>query len=293
MIMDSLALQSFVILRDLFFDERGKPALFHLREKLNTQDDPFDEFIANALDEQLQKIGSRCQKASGPLISPDMVVYKQGIDLNHASTENNPSRVIGVEVKKLERGKTGKIARSTGLDFNTTPPCGKIRIYTESDSELVIKGYYLFACLERNEEGLYYVSAMSLCDGSILNDDYDLYTEITGSREKEINLGTYGDGANRNRPMLIFSNPLGADILDHKITLITELALSAESGNIDLAWRFIRTDINNNRHQFYVYMDKRDINPDHVVEKITEPFPKPTRRVEQTQSRGKFKLIIR
>lgn len=222
-----------------------------------------------------------------------MVVYRQGIDLNHASTENNPYSVIGIEVKKLERGITGKIARSTGLDFNTTPPCGKIRIYTESDSELIVKGYYLFACLELNENGLYYVSALSLCDGSILNDDFDLYTEITGSREKEINLGTYGDGANRNRPMLIFSNPLGAEILDHKITLISELALSTELGNIDLAWHFVRADVNNNRHRFYVYMDRRDIKPDHVVKEIVEPFPKPKKRIEQTQSRGKFKLTIR
>ena len=290
--MGNLALKTFSILRDMFFDESGKPIYFTLREKRNTQDDPFDEYLATELDRRLQNCGARCQKSSGPLISPDMVVYSQEIAANPVQIENNPKKLIGIEVKKLERGANSKIARSTGLDFNSTPPCGTIRIYSSDDSPLLIKGFYLFACLETTADGRFFVSAMTLCDGSILNDDFDLYNQITGSREKGINLGTYGDGANRNRPMLIFSNPLGADILDHKITLISGLDLSDELCNIKLAWKFLRKDTSDIDHLFYTYMDSRDLADDHTVSTVRDPFPTPRNRVSETQGRGKFRLLF-
>ncbi len=66
--MDNLALKTFSILRSLFFDDAGIPIRFALREKRNTQDDPFDEYIANALDAALFPLGARCQKSSGPLL---------------------------------------------------------------------------------------------------------------------------------------------------------------------------------------------------------------------------------
>jgi hypothetical protein len=291
--MDNLALKVFTILRKTFFDDAGKSVLFDLREKFNTQDDPFDEYIASILDNELSSENARCQKASGPLISPDMVVYKVGLDTNNSNIDNNPNEIIGIEVKKLERGTNGKIARATGLDFNSTPPCGRIRIYSQNDSELIIKGYYLFACLERKNTGHYFVSAMTLCDGGIINNDFELYMQITGAREKGIGLGTYGDGANRNRPMLIFSNPLGANILDKRISLISELDLSSELGNIELAWNFVRKDTNNNNNQFFVYLDSRDIPFGHRAAQITEPFPTPIKRNAETQGRGKFKLNIK
>lgn len=290
--MNNLAAKAFIILRNLFFDNDGNPILFELREKRNTQDDPFDEYIAAALDERLQNVGARCQKSSGPLISPDMAVYQQGIDVQNHSITNNPDAIIGIEVKKLERNINGSIARPTGMDYNSTPPCGKVRIYTIDDNPLEVKGFYLFACLETNTVGKSYVSAMCLCDGSILNDDFDLYMQITGSREKGIGLGTYGDGANRNRPMLIFSNPLGSRLLDHKITLISGLDLGGGTSNIELAWRFIRKDVNGEFHTFYTYLDKRDVPKGHLTEDVYEPFPTPHNRVSETQGRGKFRLMV-
>lgn len=289
--MGNIAKNTFAILRTMFFDEVGAPIKFDLREKRNTQDDPFDEYIAGTLDRELHNVGARCQKASGPLISPDMAVYKEGVDVLDPAVQNNPDYIIGIEVKKLERGTNGKIARPTGMDFNSTPPCGKIRIYSANDAALVIKGFYLFACLENDSDGKYYVSAMTLCDGSIVNDDFDLYMQITGAREKGIGLGTYGDGANRNRPMLLFSNPLGADILDKKITLISELDLTTELVNMKLAWRFIRKDTNGMDHVFFTYMDSRDLVENYIATDVIEPFPTPKNRVSETQGRGKFKLI--
>ena len=290
-IMDNLAAKTFMVLRDLFFDDQGHPILFELREKRNTQDDPFDEYIAAALNDRLQVVGACCQRSSGPLIRPDMAVYKIGMEVHGADISNNPDAIIGVEVKKLERRSGGAIARSTGMDYNSTPPCGKVRIYTADDTPLTIKGYYLFACLEENRRGQFYVSAMCLCDGSILNDDFELYTQITGSREKGIGIGTYGDGANRNRPMLIFSNPLGSTLLDHRITLISGVDLGHDIDNMKLAWRFIRKDTESRNHVFYIYTDKRDLPESHLVSDVFEPFPTPRNRVSETQGRGKFRLI--
>lgn len=289
--MTNLAAKAFAVLRNMFFDEAGNPIRFELREKRNTQDDPFDEYIAASLNDQLQRVGAYCQRSSGPLISPDMAVIKAGIDFTDSSIVNNPEAIIGIEVKKLERGNNGGIARPTGMDYNSTPPCGRVRIYTADDEPLIIKGYYLFACLEVDHDGKYFVSAMCLCDGSILNDDFDLYMQITGAREKGINIGTYGDGANRNRPMLIFSNPLGSSLLDHRMTLISGLDLIGNVGNIELAWRFIRKDAQGTDHTFYTYMDGRDIPNDHQVTDVLEPFPVPRNRVSETQGRGKFRLL--
>ena len=289
--MNNLALKTFTVLRDLFFDASGEPIHFELREKRNTQDDPFDEYIATTLARELKVYGASCQKSSGPLISPDMAVYKSGSHITVEDATNNPEMVIGIEVKKLER-HNGKIARLTGLDYNSTPPCGQVRVYNVNDKEVFIKGFYLFACLEQDEDQYNYVSAMTLCDGSILNDDLNLYQEITGSRQKGINLGTYGDGANRNRPMLLFANPLSAEVLDNRISLISQLDLSNDNGNIDLAWEFVRRDSVGTKHVFHVYLDRRDIPDDHETKTIVEPFQAPQRRVAETQGRGKFKLNI-
>lgn len=290
--MRNLAAITFKVLRDLFIDDEGNFVEFDLREKSNTQDDPFDEYLSGALDKELKKFGARCQKSSGPLISPDLAVYKTGIDVRNSNVQNNPEAIIGIEVKKLERGKDGKIARGTGLDYNSTPPCGRVRIYSEYDEPLIIKSFYLFASLEHTDKGKYFVSAMTLCDGSIINDDFELYSSITGAREKGINLGTYGDGANRNRPMVIFSNPLGTELLDGKITLISGLDLSAELVNIGLRWRFVRKDTEKNDHVFFVYMDRRDIKEPYNVTEVREPFHMPKKRNTRTQGRGKFKLIV-
>lgn len=290
--MENLALKTFNVLRNCFFDETGTPRKFHLREKQNTQDDPFDEYISIILNQGLKGQGAHCQKSSGPLISPDMAVYKENIDLSDPHIENNPNEIIGIEVKKLERGENGRIARSTGLDYNSTPPCGRIRIYSNDDRAIIIKSFYLFACLEKTSDESNFVSAMTLCDGSILNDDFDLYTQITGAREKGINLGTYGDGANRNRPMLIFCNPLGSQLLDNKITLISEVDLLKEYGNIGLVWDFSRKSTNGIDHIFHVYQDKRDILTGYIPTKVENPFPMPKKRVKETQGRGHFRLMI-
>lgn len=45
-LMTDLPALAFIALRKRFFDDEGTPIPFDLRDKLNTQDDPLDEFLA-------------------------------------------------------------------------------------------------------------------------------------------------------------------------------------------------------------------------------------------------------
>lgn len=64
---------AFLALREAFFDAQGNPRVFELRDKRNTQDDPFDEYVHTLFYERLAA-GIACQKASGPLITPDLAI---------------------------------------------------------------------------------------------------------------------------------------------------------------------------------------------------------------------------
>lgn len=288
-----LTYEVFLVLREYFYDNAGKPRVFSLREKQNTQDDPLDEHIAAILSENLND--AICQKASGPLISPDFVVYRPYLCTNtpREVLRGDLSRIVGIEVKKLERSVGGQIARSSGLDYNTTPPCGIVRIYDANETSLDIRGFYLFVCQESVAETEFILNAMVLCDGNMINEDFDLYLEITSQRTKEIGLGTFGDGVNRNRPMLIFTNPLGASELDHAATLIKSAKLSDEHQGVGQVFTIERSLPDNSSRQFFAYRATRDIPTDWHTRHLINPFPQPQKRVTATQSRGKFRLPIK
>jgi hypothetical protein len=203
---------------------------------------------------------------------------------------NDTTRIAAIEVKKLERTKTGRIARSKGLDYNTTPPCGTIRIYDDNDSPLDVKGFYLFVAQEKIAEKEYTITALSLCEGDILNDDFDFYLSIVGQRQKEIGLGTYGDGANRVRPMLIFANPLGASELDQSATLVTD---SLEDKRVGKVYVILRETKEGENKAFYAYRKLADIPDGWQVQTLKDPFPQPKSRNSSTQSRGRFRLPIK
>jgi hypothetical protein len=291
-LLSDLTIEAFLILRDAFFDKAGVPIPFSLREKRNTQDDPLDEYIALILTDRLTN--ASCQKAPGPLISPDLVIYRQDAceSLPSELLKDDLSRIVAIEVKKLERSMRGQIARSTGLDYNTTPPCGTIRIYDKNDRPLNIRGFYLFVCQETAKNGKSFISALTLCDGNVLNEDFDLYMSITSQRQKEVGLGTYGDGANRNRPMLIFANPLGTPQLDHSSSLVSEVDLSGVDSRISLAYHLDRTIPDGSLKHFFIYRKAEDIPSDWKVQDLLDPFPQPTSRVSVTQARGRFRLPI-
>lgn len=246
-----LTFEAFAILRDHFFDRNGLPKPFPLREKRNTQDNPLDEYICDVLRDHLQD--SECVPSPGPLISPDLVLLRPDRcnNASRAALRADLTRIVGIEVKKLERTESGSVARSSGLDYNTTPPCGVIRVYDAND----------------------YLSAI-------------------GQREKEIGLGTYENGVNRNRPMFIFANPLGAPEMDHSATLIHSHPTLAESAiGLKTVYRLIRT-VNDEERVFYCYRLAMDVETGHVVTDLTNPFSTPSSRSIRTQSRGRFRLPI-
>lgn len=286
--MDSLAVTAFMRLRQQFWNEEGLPVPFHMRDKRNTQDDPLDEHIANIVFQHLP--GVSCAKSSGPLITPDLVLYRPD-DVSRLGLEqlasDNPS-VLAIEVKKLERTIGGNVARSSGLDYNTTPPCGRVRVYDKTNKAIDVRCFYLFVCLERADDSTV-ATALSLVDGDILNADFEFYLSIVGERSKQIHLGTYKDGADRARPMLIFSNPLGIRELDHKFTLVhkdPELADTHDS--LVPIYTIVRSTDNGPAH-FFCYGFSRDVPAGRNITTLVDPFVVPLRKT-RTQPRGRFHL---
>jgi hypothetical protein len=54
--LTDLAVETFLLLRHKFFDAKGNPVSFPLRDKRNTQDDPLDEYISEILKRDLPSI---------------------------------------------------------------------------------------------------------------------------------------------------------------------------------------------------------------------------------------------
>ena len=293
--MPDLVTTAFLALRTRFFDEAGGPIPFALRDKRNTQDDPFDEFLATEVLDGLA--GLACAKASGPLITPDMVLYRpdQCDNADIDALADDIGCIVGLEVKKLERTSGGGVARSSGLDYNTTPPCGRVRVYDAASRAVDIRGFYLFVCLEQAPDpaDAVMLTAMCLVDGNVLNADFDLYLAITGEREKRIGLGTYADGADRARPMMIFSNPLGVGELDGVPTLIHPGGdLPDAEPVLQLVYRLRRSVPTGGARHFFCYRHRSDVPDDHTVSELVDPFPTPTRDA-RTRQRGRFKLPFR
>lgn len=290
-----LTVEAFIALCKAFLSENGEPIPFALRPKENTQDDPFDEFICSILTEKLPNI--KCQKSSGPLISPDLVLYREELctDCNSELLKDDLSRIVAVEVKKLNRTDSGQVARASGLDYNSTPPCGTIRIYNKIGAPIQIRGFYLFVCLEATMNKEFQVPSLILCDGNCLNEDFELYSQAISSREKMVDLGTYGDGANRNRPMFIFSNPLGSSQLSRSYSLITKNDLSGAYPELSLAYNLKRTKTDGDMNEFRVYQSNFEVPNTFMVQEVQElidTFPVPKGRVSATQNRGRFRLPI-
>lgn len=284
-----LTVDAFLLLRDSFFDDGMQPIPFHLRPKRNTQDDPLDEYISSLLQQGLTD--AVCHKAPGPLINPDLVLYRPELCNNQRRQDlaNDTTKIAAVEVKKLERTAAGRIARATGLDYNTTPPCGTVRIYAADDSPLDIRGFYLFVAQEQLAADQFAITGLALCDGNILNEDFDLYLASVSQRQKKIDLGTYGDGVDRQRPMFIFSNPLGAQELDRHATLVS---VELNSARLRPVFHIFRTISDADHRQFHAFRKVSDVPDGWKIRVLKDPFPQPNTRVSETQARGRFRLPV-
>ena len=291
-----LATEAYLALRTLFFDASGIPVPYFLRPKENVQDDPFDELVVKRLSQHFvaHEVDIGVIRSPGPLISPDLLIYRPSLmtPLGYASSPTDPTALLAIEVKKLERTSTGKVARASGMDYNTTPPCGTVRIYSADGSSVDVRSAYLFVCQESHESDRHFaLSALTLCDGNALNDDFELYLSIVGRRFKQIGLGTYGDGVNRVRPMLIFGNPLGCTLFDRCAMLIHERPdLATAFTTLKMAGTFTRSPKQPTAEDrtFYCYRDRRDV-ADAELFQLDDPFPTPVRSTT-TQRRGRFQL---
>ena len=288
-----IAAEVFSALRQEFFTPKLKPRTFGLRDKENTQDDPLDEYITGQLDErmpdELQVIG-----ATGPLISPDLIIASpEGMrEVLKGGGTMETRDLVGIEVKKLERDKGGRIARRSGMDYNTTPPSQTVAAYHDGD-RVELPGFYLFVCLERVRLRQYKITALALCDGGVLNEDVKLYRDKTGQRQKQINLGSYGDGLDRQRPMLVFPNPLGWAQLDGTATLIHRKSALPKSGLERIGTvRRSRPQGKGKKSKYYAFQDSGDVEAGGEFD-VLNPFPAVEGRTEKTQPRGRFHITLR
>ena len=283
-----LSVIAFLRLRERFFYASGKPRPFQLRDKRNTQDDPLDEFLSMKVFKGLAGV------AVCAVARPLNHTGHGALQLRQeARPADDLGQVLGIEVKKLDRvGKNKAVARASGLDFNTTPPCGKIRVYDRAEEPVEIRGFYLFVCVEPDKSSASnrsILSALALVDGNVLNEDFSLYQEITGKRKKRIGLGTFKDGADRMRPMLIFANPLGIPELDKAATLIHgDHTLCSSNSSLTEVYRLKRTVTKGEYRTFSCYRRAGD-NPKQPPRELKDPFPLPDRNT-QTQPRGRFIL---
>ncbi|MER5870815.1 hypothetical protein [Streptomyces sp. NPDC002044] len=283
---------AFLILSERFFDEDGRPVPFRLRDKLKTQDDPFDEYVADVLKDKLQD-GILVLRADKPLVSPDVVIARPDEYhlLESGGADYDTRAIFGIEVKKVDLGKNGKPARAAGLDFNSTPPCETIRVYSATGAPLRIPSYYLFVTLAKGTaEGTVYVHSLVLVAGGALNKDVQLYERITGTRKKQIGLGTYGDGADRQRPMLLFSNPLGWDWLSRSATLISERGDLSSEHPLTHVREMTRSVSDGVGELFHCYRPSK-LSPERE-QPATDPFPQPANRKEETAQRGRFEIDL-
>jgi len=287
-----LAVEAFLTLRELFFDVNAIPHSFNLRDKGITQDDPFDEYIAQSL----KRIGPdvECIKASS-LTTPDLVLMRPALCQGEKQEVLRFAldRIIGIEVKKLGVTKSG-IARATGLDYNSTPPSDTVRVYDKTARPLDIYAYYLFVSEEPDktvlEKKQVQVTSLALCDGGLLNDNFRFYLDTIKPRPMERNKGSYGDGGIRRRPMVVFPNPLSFDALFHHATLIhTRPDLESRCPNLKRIMTIQRKGASAFARTFYAYRLATDVSQDQEFT-VQDPFA--TVQNERQGMRGRLELGI-
>ncbi|MGH3282376.1 MAG: hypothetical protein ACRDNW_25020 [Trebonia sp.] len=171
-----------------FRHPNGDPIPFTLRDKRQTQDDPFDEHVARILKQRLPN-QVRVFVSGKPLVSPDLVIagHEEARFLMEGGTELDSRHIIGVEVKKLNWSRS-KAVRSTGMDYNSTPPCSRIRVDAVTGAPLHIAAFYLYVILRPQAER-FVVDSLALVSGALLNEDTQLYDAVTGVRKKSAGAG--------------------------------------------------------------------------------------------------------
>ena len=255
--MNELVPIVFYNLCSFFFFEDGTKKQFELKQRDSISSDPFVDFL---IEDVFQTDEYKCQTSS-PYSSPDLCFFRL--------IDNKIDNLFGLEVK------TSK-SISGDLNFNSTPPCGSIIIDLNGKEE-TIPAYYLFVQLLEIEKNKFEILSMMIVDGDFINSDFNLYLEAVNERIKETDLGSYGDGLNKNRPMYMFPNPLGLQgIHFERTTLLSKNYYKSEDFNNCLG---LVATINKNGNNFFAYQAVRKLSTS--SNKISS---------KKTKPRNKFKL---
>lgn len=252
-----------------FFSEDGGKLKFCINNKSTVVSDPFVEYLSGVVLKKIKSIEGEeiTHVVASPHLSPDLVFFE--------AKDSKGITMFGVEVK------TSK-TKSGDINFNSTPPCGKV-VVDFNGREKIIPCYYLFVHVTpvENEENMFEIGSMMLVDGDFINSDFELYLEATGIREKKIDLGSYGDGMDRQRPMFVFPNPLGiAGIRSERSTLISKNKYESSAHKDEIGMVAM---INRNGKKFFAYQ---------AVRKLKGPFVNVQRSTE-TKVRNKLKITTK
>ncbi len=155
------------------------------------QDDPFDEWVADAI----SSAPDINVHHAGKLTSPDIVLY-----------DSSRSNVVGLEVKKLDAKRNGMDPRGLTIDYNSTVPCGTTQIKID-EKVAAIPCYYFFALIFDDQ-----IVTSILCHGDYLNNDFDLHKDSKTSNISTYRFGSYGEASVRHRKMYTFPNPLNSKL---------------------------------------------------------------------------------
>ena len=97
-----LSVEVFIALQRRFLSERGMPREYPLRDKVNSQDDPLDEYLGEVLSRELGDAISVVR--GGSLTNPDLVIVRprscEGASRTDLSCDL--TRILGVEVKSWD-----------------------------------------------------------------------------------------------------------------------------------------------------------------------------------------------
>jgi len=186
----NIAKKVFLALTEKIEDGQLPVSLRPLSTTGTVQDDPFDQWFGEILEEHLPEFEIT---HSGPLTTPDIIVR-----------DRETREIIGIEVKKVEADENGKDSRGLTLDYNSCIPCGQMKIKI-GGKESRIKTFYYFALLSFEKNKLI---SSSLIDGDFLNYDFDLHIQGKYLNTSQYGHGPYGEGSVRGRAMYNYPNPM-------------------------------------------------------------------------------------
>jgi hypothetical protein len=252
--MSNLVPEIFFKICKHFFLEDGTKKQFKLPPRCDITSDPFVEYLDK------KALGKTKKIVASPSVSPDLAFLSKDM-----------SDIFGLEVKTTK-------STTSNINFNSTPPCGKIVVDIDK-KETTVPCFYLIVQLVEieieGEENMVEIGTMTMIHGDFINSDFELYKQAVGVRTKKIDLGSNGDGMDRQRPMFVFPNPLNIPgIRGERSTLISK----EEYGD-----KHIGKVAELNRvsgEKFYAYQTGRQ---------LTGPFTTVNRSPE-TRKRSKLKI---